>query len=140
MIGHDNCAHGGSSADPAFLYQEGRSFHMGNFGSAADGGSPLYAEHCTNPTGPKGNKIPCMMQIEGQAYIRNITTASLHCTGSGENPPVDACAEMVELRGTVAAQEERLVAQEALLAEQAGRIAKLEKGLREVLQLDGDDQ
>ena len=41
VIGHDNCPHGSSSHDPAFLYQEGRSFHMGNFNQsdAEDGGS-----------------------------------------------------------------------------------------------------
>ena len=31
VIGHDNTPHGAASQDPSFLYQEGRSFHMGTY-------------------------------------------------------------------------------------------------------------
>lgn len=127
VIGHDNCPHGGSSQDPAFLYQEGRSFHMGNFNQSGSGAS-LGAEHCTSI---EGKAASCLMQIEGSAFIKNLTTVGLRCaTGS-----TDICAvedEIAELRGTVASQE-------AQIAEQGARIDNLERALAILLQ-DKDDE
>ena len=60
VIGHDNCEHGAASQDPAFLFQEGRSFHMGNFNSSSPGGA-------------KGIDFTRTMQIQGTAWIQNLT-------------------------------------------------------------------
>jgi hypothetical protein len=122
VIGHDNTPHGAASQDPAFLYQEGRSFHMGNFNSSSEGGAALGAEHCIDPV--KGNEVPCLMQIEGSAYIRNVTAVGLRCAlAKAGSPKVDLCEEVETLRQTVTTQEEQLHAQEA-------RIGKLEEALR----------
>ena len=128
VIGHDNCPHGGSSQDPAFLYQEGRSFHMGNF-KQSDSGSFLGAEHCTSSVGKAAS---CLMQIEGSAYIRNLTTAGLRCAKGS----TDLCAfgdEVAELRNTVASQKKQII-------EQGARIDKLERALAKLLQDSGNER
>ena len=127
VIGHDNCPHGGSSQDPSFLYQEGRSFHMGNFNQTSEDGGALGAEHCL---GKAGNPAPCLMQIEGSAYIKNLTTLGLRCaTASLGSDKMDLCTvgdEMDQLRKIVASQDARI-------AEQDARIAKLERALELIL-------
>ena len=122
VIGHDNCPHGSSSHDPAFLYQEGRSFHMGNFNQsdAEDGGS-LGAEQCIDHAGKAGR---CLMQIAGPGYIQNLTTSALRCA-TGSTPTSDLCGvsdEVAKLRDTVVSQEARIIEQDA-------RITKLERAL-----------
>ena len=128
VIGHDNTPHGAASQDPSFLYQEGRSFHMGNFNQSSEDGEALSAEHCR---GKAGNAVPCLMQIEGTAYVRNLTTVGLRCAAakSGSAAATDLCAvggEVGELREVVASQGARL-------AEQEARIAKLERALEALM-------
>ena len=60
VIGHDNTFHGAASEDPAFLFQEGRTFHMGNFNSSSPGGA-------------KGIDFSRTMEIHGTAWIQNLT-------------------------------------------------------------------
>jgi hypothetical protein len=122
VIGHDNTAHGAASADPSFLYQEGRSFHMGNFRQSA-GGDAMGAEHCVAE--PAGNAVPCLMQIEGTAYIKNLTAFGLRCASKG-GPKVDVCGDVELLREKAATQERQL-------KEQEGRIARLEQALASLL-------
>ena len=125
VIGHDNCPHGGSSQDPAFLYQEGRSFHMGNFNTTSETGGALGAEHCF---GKAGNAEPCVVQIEGSAYIRNLTTFGLRCASKGFKTDLcDMGDEVGTLRKVVASQEDRIAKQEA-------RMATLERALEALLE------
>lgn len=60
VIGHDNTFSGAASQDPRFLYQEGRTFHMGNFNSSAPGGAAGFDYART-------------MQVQGSAWIQNLT-------------------------------------------------------------------
>eukprot|EP01051_Picozoa_sp_SAG22_P024438 SAG22_NODE_6775_length_812_cov_1.443198_2_plen_105_part_00 len=98
---------------------------MGNFNSSSEGGAALGAEHCIDPV--KGNEVPCLMQIEGSAYIRNVTAVGLRCAlAKAGSPKVDLCEEVGALRRTVTAQEAKLHVQDA-------RIAKLEQALQLLL-------
>ena len=129
VIGHDNTYHGAASADPEFLYQEGRSFHMGNFNAAA-GGDAMGAEHCRAE--PAGNAVPCLMQIEGSAYIKNLTTTGLRCATAGTgSPKLNLCSEVAGLQETVAKQAQQLTAQ-------AEQIARLEQAVASLLRAEKD--
>ena len=84
----------------------------------------LGAEHCF---GTAGNAVPCVVQIEGSAYIRNLTTLGLRCASKGFE--TDLCAmgdEVGRLRKVVASQEARIAKQEA-------RMTTLERALATLL-------
>ena len=85
----------------------------------------MGAEHCIAE--PAGNEVPCLMQIEGTAYIKNLTTFGLRCaTAEKGSPKLDLCSEVSGLRKQVAEQKREL-------QEQKERIARLEKALESLL-------
>lgn len=117
VIGHDNTYNGASSQDPAFLYQEGRTFHMGNFNTSSPGGAPLY-------------RAGQVVNIQGAAYVRNLTSATIKCGGAGGQ---DLCVaqraaaeETAELRSEVVG----LRAEVSELKEQIARLGALVRGGR----------
>lgn len=98
---------------------------MGNFNSSSKEGARMGAEHCIDPI--RGNEVPCLMQIEGSAYIRNVTAVGMRCApAKAGSQNVNVCEEVGALRRMVSAQEAQLQAQEA-------RIAKLEQALQMLL-------
>ena len=103
---------------------------MGNFNQSDSegGGSALGAEQCINN---EGTPTRCLMQIEGSAYIKNLTTSGMRCatdlTNSSETDLCVVADEITVLRQTVASQETRIMEQDA-------RIAKLERALDMFLQ------
>lgn len=112
VIGHDNTYHGSVSQDKSFLYQAGSSLHMGNFNSSSPSGGPLYLPGKT-------------VNIQGAAYIRNLTSATIECGGAGGEGGTDLCAAQRAAEDATAELQSEVVGLKAEVSELKEQVARL---------------